>query len=92
MSISPLCEIPAAAIIGGSANEFQELAVLSFSDGRHVYSYILRQGAISEPGPHNARFPSLLGRDVLHRWRFVMNKIKDQVSFTPLEWDYKKKV
>lgn len=78
--------------IGGSANEFQEVTVLSFVDSNYVYSYILQQGSISEPSPHNARFPSLLGRDILHRWRFVMDKTKDQVLFTPLEWDFRRKL
>jgi len=73
--------------LGGSANEYQEVAVLSFSDRKYVYSYLLRTAAIAEPAPFNRRYPSLLGRDILHRWRFVMDKEKDKVLFTPLSWD-----
>ena len=78
--------------LGGSANEFQELAILSFSDPKYVYSYVLREVAIAEPAPFNRRYPSLLGREILHRWRFVMDKARDQVLFTPVTWDSRQRL
>lgn len=78
--------------IGGSANEFQDLAIVSFSDSRYTYSYLLRQAAIAEPSPHNRRFPSLLGRDILHRMRFVMERGRNIVAFTPKIWDLRQRI
>ena len=77
--------------IGGVAQGFKELTVLSFSDNRHIYSYLLKI-QISAPTVHNHRFPSLLGRDILKRWRFVMDPIKKQVTFTPRTWNLRRKI
>src|ERR1700752_3800106 len=41
--------------IGGTARGFKEMAVLSFSDRRHLYSYLLNI-EISAPTTHNHRF------------------------------------
>src|SRR5882672_5304961 len=40
--------------IGGQAQGFNETAVLSFSDGKYIYSYLL-QADISVPTKHNHR-------------------------------------
>lgn len=56
--------------IGGSSLYHRETAVLSFLDDEAVQSYRL-QLHIAEPTNANTRFPSLLGRDVLNRWRIV---------------------
>jgi hypothetical protein len=59
--------------IGGKADGFNERVVLTFSDKIHVYAYLLNI-ELSVPTRHNHRFPSLLGRDILDRWRFVMDQ------------------
>jgi hypothetical protein len=64
--------------IGGESEGFNERAVLTFSDKRFIYSYVLKV-EISKPTRRNLRFPSLLGRDLLDRWRFVMDPTRDLV-------------
>ncbi|HTQ13041.1 MAG TPA: retropepsin-like aspartic protease [Rhizomicrobium sp.] len=78
--------------IGGEAREFQELATLSFSDQTYVYTYVLKKSAIAEPTQGNPDIPSLLGRDILHKWRFVMERRANRVEFTPLAWDLQQKI
>jgi len=77
--------------IGGIAHAFKELAVLSFSDRRYIYSYLLPIH-ISAPTTHNHRFPSLLGRDILKRGHFVMDINKKKVSFTPYAWSLRQRI
>src|ERR1700692_2059633 len=66
--------------IGGTAQAFSETAVLSFSDRRHIYSFLLTI-QISAPTTHNHRFPSLLGRDILKSGRFAMDVSKQKMTF-----------
>lgn len=77
--------------IGGPAKGYNEQMILSFSDRKSIYSYLL-DVEISAPTPHNHRFPSLLGRDILDQWRFVMEKQKKSVVFTPRTWDLRQKI
>jgi predicted aspartyl protease len=77
--------------IGGAAQGFNEEAVLSFSDRRYVYSYLLNV-EISGPTRYNHRFPSLLGRDILKQWRLVMDADRKQITFTPRTWDLRQKI
>jgi hypothetical protein len=77
--------------IGGAAKGFTEQAVLSFSDRRFIYSYLLNI-EISAPTSHNHRFPSLLGRDIIDQWRFVMDRSQTKVVFTPRKWDLRQKI
>ena len=72
--------------IGGIATGFMEEALLSFFDQRHVYSYLLPIEILA-PTAYNQNFPSLLGRDVLARWRCVIDADRRQVTFTPRKWD-----
>jgi predicted aspartyl protease len=76
--------------VGGTARGFTEIAIVSFSDGRFLYSYELK-AEIAKPTPHNLGFPSLLGRDVLKRWRSVINN-RRVVTFTPLTWDLRQRI
>jgi hypothetical protein len=34
----------------------------------------------------------LLGRDLLDRWRFVMDPMRDLVACTPRTWDLRRKI
>jgi hypothetical protein len=77
--------------IGGAAKGFNEQVVLSFSDRRFIYSYLLNI-EISAPTSHNHRFPSLLGRDIIDQWRFVMDRSQAKVVFTPRKWDLRQKI
>ena len=77
--------------IGGAAKGFTEQVVLSFSDRRFVYSYLLNI-EISAPTTHNHRFPSLLGRDIIDQWRFVSDRSRGKIHFTPRKWDLRQKI
>jgi hypothetical protein len=57
-----------------------------------LYSWLLQELEISRPTYENLRFPSLLGRDVLGRWRLVLDRPRDKVMGTPHTWDRKQKI
>jgi hypothetical protein len=77
--------------IGGAAKGFNETVVLSFSDRRYIYSYLLMI-ELSASTRHNHRFPSLLGRDILDKWRFIMDSTQRKIAFTPRSWDLRQKI
>jgi hypothetical protein len=77
--------------IGGPAKGYDEQMIFSFSDRKFVYSYLF-EVEIAAPTAHNHRFPSLLGRDVLDRWRCIMEKPKGTIVFTPRTWDLRQKI
>jgi len=77
--------------IGGSADGFMEGGLLSFSDGKFVFTYAV-DIEIAVRTPSNIRFPSLLGRDILRKWRFVMDRQGDKVGATPRIWDVKQRI
>ena len=77
--------------IGGSSGGFTERAVLSFSDERFRYVYVLKI-EISAPTRFNQEFPSLLGRDILNRGRSVIDFHRNQVTFAPRTWDLRRQV
>ena len=58
--------------VGGSATYFREVANLLFEDDSRSRIYRLNL-LIAVPAEHNRELPSLLGRDVLNRWRFEMH-------------------
>jgi len=77
--------------IGGFAKGFEEDSVLAFSGGRYVYGYDINI-EVSSPTPDNRYLPSLLGRDVLNRWRVVIDFTKRRATFTPHTWDLRIKL
>ena len=67
--------------IGGTARHFVEPAIVTFSEPRrylHVYEIDL---AIVQFNQDLTRMPSLLGRDILDRWRMTYNPEKKRLSF-----------
>ena len=78
--------------IGGLAHGFEELCVIAFADSRYVYSYLLNRMEISVPTKENFRFPSLLGRDILNRWRVVLDYPHGKAHCTPQDWDQRQKI
>lgn len=77
--------------IGGPVRAFRERAVLSFSDRRYVYSYLIPVH-IMAPTPHNIRFASLLGRDILKSGHFVLDIANKKMTLTPRTWSLRQKV
>ena len=64
---SQLQNVVSSLGIGGVTRDYSEAAIIAFSDGTNVYAYTptIR---ISTPSPDIMGIPSLLGRDVIHRW------------------------
>jgi hypothetical protein len=77
--------------IGGTAQGFNETVVLSFSDRRYIYSYLIKM-EISAATKHNHHFPSLLGRDILKQWRCVLDAGQRRIRFTPRTWALRQKI
>ena len=67
--------------IGGSSAYFREPANLLFEDDSQLRIYRLDL-LIAAPTENNRELPSLLGRDVLNRWRMDYHPIDDR-----LEWN-----
>jgi predicted aspartyl protease len=77
--------------IGGFSDGFNEIAVLGFSDGHHVYGFEIEL-EIAEPTRDNKDLPSLLGRDMLNRCRVVADYKNNTLTFTPHTWDLRIKL
>ena len=54
--------------VGGYIRIYHADANITFADRENLYVY-RAELAIAEPGRHNRGLPSLLGRDILNRWR-----------------------
>ncbi len=76
--------------VGGPARGYLEQAVLSFldQDSNRIYAYNA-EIQIFEPTRDNATLPSLLGRDVLNRWRVLIDFPRRNVECTPFTWDFR---
>ena len=74
--------------IGGISVNYIEPALLAFREARrnlHVYSIDLE---ICAPSPEIMDVPSLLGRDILDRWRMNYNPSQNRLTFQVLSSDY----
>ncbi len=67
--------------IGGSAPTYVEHARLAFADakGDRVYGYDIPL-LIHHPTTHALRVPSLLGRDIIDRWRVTYDKSVSELA------------
>lgn len=77
--------------IGGLAAGYEELATVSFADGNYTYSYAINI-EIAEPNATNDHFPSILGRDIINRWRCTVDLAKNKVRAHPRSWDLRLKI
>ena len=79
--------------MGGAARSLRDNAILTFWDPDRrtlwAYQFIIN---IMAPNPALARAPSLLGRDILDRWRVVCDKPRDKVTFTVRSADASKRI
>ena len=75
--------------IGGRSTYFREPAVLSFRDYtvRQRYGYRISVN-IAKPGDVGTQLPSLLGRDVIRRWRMDYDPTDNRLEFTVREADF----
>ena len=84
-----LGNLAASRGIGGQSAYFVERAVLSFrgADGRPIYEYDVDL-YIGRPEDVSNWLPSLLGQDVLKRWRMVHDPASDELEIQPRDADY----
>ncbi|MBI2918225.1 MAG: hypothetical protein HYY01_09535 [Chloroflexi bacterium] len=67
--------------VGGISVNYLEQALLVFREARRT-TYVYRIGLeIASPSAEIMHVPSLLGRDVLNRWRMIYDPIKDRLTF-----------
>ncbi len=69
--------------IGGQSTYYQEPATLVFTDDveRQAYSYHITAD-IAKPEDVSDEIPSLLGRDIIDRWRMVYDRTDGILEFT----------
>lgn len=73
--------------VGGLATLYKEPAFLVFSEPRtknYLYSIDI---SVLEPKPATSKTPSLLGRDILNRWRMSYNATTKRLFFKVLSAD-----
>jgi hypothetical protein len=69
--------------MGGNANCFQESAIIAFHEpNRDLMRFYSVRITIPEVHPDMMMHPSLLGRDVLDRWRVNYDPSRDSLKFT----------
>ncbi|MDP9236268.1 MAG: retroviral-like aspartic protease family protein [Chloroflexota bacterium] len=68
--------------MGGIALSHPVRASLAFVDpGKFVYVYHLDALDIAVPDPEIEEMPSLLGREILDRWRVILDPSRNNLSF-----------
>ena len=69
--------------IGGQSTYYREPATLVFADDteRRDYRYRITVD-IAKPEDVSGEIPSLLGRDIIDRWRMVYDRTDDVLEFT----------
>jgi hypothetical protein len=75
--------------VGGPAKGYVEQAVVAFrdTDKKRIYAYEI-DIQIFESTKDNDKLPSLLGRDILNRWRLVLDHSKGRFQCTPTSWSF----
>ena len=69
--------------IGGQSTYYEEPATLLFSDDTELQSYgYIVVVDIAKPEDVSNEFPSLLGRDIIDRWRMVYDRTDSILEFT----------
>jgi hypothetical protein len=67
---------------GGIAQSYTEMASIAFTDpGKEIYVYHVSALEFAVPRRDIEEMPSLLGREVLDRWRMVYDPTKPELSF-----------
>ncbi len=68
--------------IGGTSNDYEERSLIAFAEpGKRVFVYDAKL-IFATPTSDNHDIPSLLGRDILDRWRIVYDKGRGKLTFT----------
>ena len=88
LNYSALEQLSQARGLGGVANVNLEQAVVVFSEGKkRLYGYEIEL-AIIAPDDALMDMPSLLGRDILDRWRMNYSPSTGDLLFHVVSYDY----
>ena len=69
--------------IGGQSTYYEEPAILMFTDDAEGQTYAYHVVVdIAKPEDVSDEIPSLLGRDIIDRWRMVYDRTDDVLEFT----------
>jgi hypothetical protein len=74
--------------VGGTCHHFSEEAALVFAERRRVVHFYFIELAIAPPDPGMEELPSLLGRDILDRWRMTYSPSNKYLGFKVLSADH----
>jgi len=77
--------------LNGLSRTFGEGALLTFADSRKTYTYNVKVDFIP-PNPDLEKTPSLLGRDILERWRMIYDPSRKTLSFKVISADLTKSI
>lgn len=72
--------------IGGESQNFVEPAYLAFVGHDALYGYEI-EIHICKPAEKLLNIPSLLGRDIIDRWRVTYNKSASELVAEAVSWD-----
>jgi hypothetical protein len=67
--------------VGGTALSHRARGTLVFIERRFVHVYHLDALDIASPDPQMEEMPSLLGREILDRWRMIYDPSRNNLSF-----------
>jgi hypothetical protein len=73
--------------VGGICHNFVEPALLVFVEPKRLLYVYIMDLAISPPSPDIMDLPSLLGRDVLDRWRMTYHPARTRLTFQVVSAD-----
>jgi len=74
--------------IGGVSADYLEPAILAFSETHTAIHLYQIEVIVSSPSPDIMDIPSLLGRDILDRWRMTYDKPNAALAFEVLGADH----
>ena len=77
--------------IGGDAQVYPEKALVTFADQKYIFTYDVTLG-VSAINKQLMDAPSLLGRDIINRWRMIYCAAKRQVDFKVISADFTHRV
>ena len=73
--------------IGGTGINYPEQCLVAFTEaGKKAFVYDLTV-LFAKPEKYNKTTPSILGRDIIDRWRMMYEKPKNRLTFTVISAD-----
>lgn len=71
--------------VGGPGQAYSEPAFITMGDDTYEYTFQINL-SIAQRTTYNITYPSLLGRDVANRWRYLYDPQKGEIRIKPVSW------